>query len=179
MPRSARLRQAARSPNTARALHPLPTLVRLVTGSIFPIVFSPLVSPRYIAQMPEPTDSIDARLAALEAEWQQERARYLTRDKDGQLREATGGPNIPRVIALIVGSVVVMALLAASPLPSFLGFLGLIPFAFGTFQLMVGSSKAEAYERGQTAYESRKAALERERAAVGGAPGSGTPDTAA
>ena len=118
--------------------------------------------------MPEPSDSIDARLAALEVEWQQERARYLTRDKDGQMQEPGNSVNIPRTIVLMVGSVVVMALVSASPLPSYVSLLGLIPFGIGTFQLMVGSSKAEAYERGQTAYESRKAALERERAGAGG-----------
>src|SRR5687767_15057846 len=103
-------------------------------------------------------DQIEAELAALEREWDSDQARYLMRGPDGSF-EAPRPTNIPQCILLMVGSVVGTALLAATPLPSFVALIGLIPFGMGTFRLMVSSSKSEALERCRTAYESRRAAL--------------------
>jgi hypothetical protein len=108
-------------------------------------------------------DQVEIELAALEKEWETDQARYLVRGADGEFSELQS-INIPACILLMVGSVVGMALLAASPLPSFVALLGLIPFGLGTFRLMVSSSKAEAFERCKTAYESRRSALLRKLA---------------
>jgi hypothetical protein len=114
-------------------------------------------------------DQVTAELAALEREWDADQARYLIRGADGEF-QPPAPINIARCIMLMVGSVVGMALLAATSLPSFVALVGLIPFGIGTFRLMVGSSKAEALERCRTAYESRRAALLRK---LGGNAGIG------
>jgi hypothetical protein len=110
---------------------------------------------------------LEAELAALENQWLADQARFLKRGPDGGFEPARP-INVGRCILLMVFSVIVMALLAATSLPPFVSLLGLVPFAMGTFGLMVGSSKAEALERCRTAYETQRASILRKMEAVEG-----------
>lgn len=101
---------------------------------------------------------LEAELAQVERQWETDRECHLVRGPDGQLVERSP-TNVAQCIALMVGSVVGMALLSATPLPPYVTLLGLLPFGFGTFRLMIGSSKAEALERCRTEYETRRASL--------------------
>src|SRR5262245_50593249 len=94
---------------------------------------------------------LEAELAALHREWHRDQERYLGRGTDGQLMEP-GGKGVARDILLMTGGIIATAVLAASPLPAFLAYLGLIPFGAGTYLLMTGSAKSEAYQRAKTAY---------------------------
>jgi hypothetical protein len=109
-------------------------------------------------------NQIQADLASLESEWKADQSRYLVQRPDGAF-DLPKPTNIPRCILMMVTSVIAMAVLAATPLPPYVALIGLIPFGIGTFRLMVSSSKAEAFERCKTAYESRRAALMRKLAA--------------
>jgi hypothetical protein len=113
----------------------------------------------YVDRMPgNERVRLEAELAAVERKWINDQERYLARAPDGSLVEPAPA-NMTRCIALMVGSVVGMALLSATPLPPYAGLVGLVPFAYGTFRLMIGSSKAESFERCRTEHETRRAAL--------------------
>jgi hypothetical protein len=101
---------------------------------------------------------LEAELAAVERQWDIDQERYLVKSPDGQFIERAP-TNVARCVALMVGSVIGMALLAATPLPPYVTLVGLVPFGIGTFRLMIGSSKAEALERCRTEYETRRGAL--------------------
>jgi hypothetical protein len=103
---------------------------------------------------------LEAELAAVERQWRSDQERYLVRGPDGELVERAP-VNVGRCIVLMVGSVIGMALISALPLPVYLPLLGLIPFGVGTFRLMIGSSKAEAFERCRTEYLTRRDSLMR------------------
>ena len=103
---------------------------------------------------------LEAELSTLESEWREEEKRFLVRGKDGKLEEPKP-VNVVAAIGMMIGSVIVMAFLSATPLPIYITYLGLIPFGLGTYQLLAGSSKAEQRERFRTAYESKRAALMR------------------
>jgi hypothetical protein len=98
---------------------------------------------------------IEAELAALHREWHATQKQFLVRGPDGQLAEPASR-GIARDILLMTGGIIATAFLSASPLPPWVAYLGLVPFAFGTYFLMTGSSRSEAYERAKTAYESRR-----------------------
>lgn len=99
---------------------------------------------------------LEADLAALDREWQREREHYMVRGKDGKLHEPAAGAHLAPAILLMVGGTVIMAFVAASPLPTIAAYAGLPPFAWGTYRLLTGSVKSEGYERCLTAYESRR-----------------------
>lgn len=101
---------------------------------------------------------LEAELAAVERQWDADQALHMVKGPNGELvpRPPT---NVARCILLMVGSVIGMAFLAATPLPPWVMFIGLVPFAVGTFRLMIGSSKSEAFERCRTEYETRRTAL--------------------
>jgi hypothetical protein len=101
---------------------------------------------------------LEAELAAVERQWDADQERNLVKDADGRL-VARPPTNVARCIALMVGSVIGMAFISATPLPPYVSLLGLVPFTIGTFRLMIGSSKAEAFERCRTEYETRRTAL--------------------
>jgi hypothetical protein len=101
---------------------------------------------------------LEAELAAVERQWETDQSRFLIRGPDGQWQERPP-TSVPRCIALMVGSVIGMALLSATALPPYVTLVGLVPFAIGTFRLMISSSKAESFERCRTEYETRRAAL--------------------
>ena len=106
----------------------------------------------------EERERLDAELIAVERQWRSDREHHLVRGADGELVERPP-TNVPRCIALMVGSVIAMAVLAATPLPPWVMFIGLVPFALGTYRLMIGSAKAEAFERCRTEYQTRKESL--------------------
>lgn len=103
-------------------------------------------------------ERLNAELAAVERQWRADQERFMARDADGHLvpRKPV---SVRNCILLMVGSVLVMAILSATPLPSLLVYVGLIPFGIGTFRLMIGASKAEAFERCRTEYDTRRASI--------------------
>jgi hypothetical protein len=101
---------------------------------------------------------LEAELAAVERQWETDQDRFMIRGADGQ-RQERAPTSVPRCIALMVGSVIGMALLSATPLPPYVALVGLVPFALGTFRLMISSAKAESFERCRTEYETRRTAL--------------------
>ena len=101
---------------------------------------------------------LEAELASVERQWESDCERFMVRTPDGRLVERPP-TNVKNCIVLMVGSVVGMALLSATPLPPWVTLLGLVPFGVGTFRLMIGSSKAESFERCRTEYETRRGAL--------------------
>ncbi len=101
---------------------------------------------------------LEAELAAVERQWESDQERFMVRAPNGRLVERPP-TNVKNCIILMVGSVVGMALVSASPLPPWVSLIGLVPFAIGTFRLMIGSSKAESFERCRTEYETRRGAL--------------------
>jgi xanthosine utilization system XapX-like protein len=74
----------------------------------------------------------------------------------------------------MTGGIIATAILAASPVPPFVAYLGLVPFAFGTYFLMTASVKSEAYQRAKTAYESQRHRLLTQLAAA--SPSSDAPE---
>ena len=103
---------------------------------------------------------LEAELAALDQEWREQQKRFLVRGKNGNLEEPKP-VNVVAAITMMIGSVLVMAFLSATPLPIYVTYVGLIPFGLGTYQLLAGSSRAEQRDRFRTAYESKRAALVR------------------
>jgi hypothetical protein len=110
---------------------------------------------------------LEAELAALHREWHQQQEQFLVRGPDGAPTEP-GSKTIVRDILLSTGGIILTAALAASPLPVWVAYLGLLPFAFGTYLLMTRSAKSEVYERAKTAYESRRQRLLAQLAALAG-----------
>lgn len=103
-------------------------------------------------------DRLLAELAAVEQQWLADQNHFMARDAEGNLLPKKP-VSVSLCIKMMVGSVVAMAILSATSLPSFFTLIGLIPFGWGTFQLMIGSSKAEAFERCRTEYETRRGSI--------------------
>lgn len=105
-------------------------------------------------------ERLNAELAAVERQWHADQEHHMVRDAEGHLvpRKPV---SVKNCIIMMVGSVLAMAILSATPLPSLLVYIGLIPFGVGTFRLMIGATKAEAFERCRTEYESRRASIHR------------------
>lgn len=105
-------------------------------------------------------ERLNAELAAVERQWHADQERHMVRDADGNLvpRKPV---SVKHCIILMVGSVLAMAIFSATPLPSLFVYIGLIPFGLGTFRLMIGATKAEAFERCKTEYDSRRASVYR------------------
>src|SRR5688572_12875738 len=101
---------------------------------------------------------LEAELAAVEQQWDADQERHMVKGPDGRFVERPP-TNVARCIFLMVGSVIAMAFISATPLPPYISLLGLVPFAIGTFRLMIGATKSEAFERCRTEYETRRAAL--------------------
>jgi hypothetical protein len=101
---------------------------------------------------------LEEELLTLERDWQRQRETFLVLGKDGKLSEPTGASLVPRVI-IMVGSVVVMAFLSATSLPTAFVYLLLIPFSLATFQLLSGAGKSEAFDRARSIYESHRTSL--------------------
>ena len=101
---------------------------------------------------------LEEELAQLERDWERQRASFLVREKDGKLGEPTGANLVPRVV-IMVGSVVIMAFLAATSLPAFLPYACLVPFSIATFQLLAGAGKSDAFDRAKSAYEGQRSAI--------------------
>ena len=112
-------------------------------------------------------ERLEAEVLEVEKEWRAAQSRFLVTNKNGMLEEPKM-TSVTSCIGWMVLSVLGMAFLSATSLPVWITLLGLIPFSYGTFRLMIGSAKVEGYERSRTAYESRKGSILRKLDALRG-----------
>lgn len=101
---------------------------------------------------------LEEELARLDADWAARRDSFLISGKDGSRSEPTGVHLVPRV-AVMIGSVVLMAFLSASSLHPVFVYALLVPFAIATFQLLSGAGKSDRFDRELSAYESHRSAI--------------------
>jgi hypothetical protein len=106
----------------------------------------------------ETVKQLEQELSALDEAWVVRRESLMDVGKDGKRSEPTGKSLIPRVLVM-VGSVIVMAFLSASSLPTVFVYLFLVPFAVATFQLISGAGKSDSFDREQAIYESQRSSL--------------------
>jgi hypothetical protein len=116
--------------------------------------------------MSETREELEQALSRLEQDWLKERERWMVRMKDGKLVEPGIAHNPVRGVIGMVICVIIMALIAASPLPPYALFVPLIPFARFLFMLLAASGKGEALERTETAYLSERASVLRKLEAL-------------
>jgi DNA-directed RNA polymerase subunit RPC12/RpoP len=106
-------------------------------------------------------------LERLDREWDNQRQGYLVRGKNGHVSEPSSvGTIIAGVIAIVFG-IFWMGFTGSMGAPGFFSLFGLVFIGAAVFGMIIGTSKAKAYQNGLHQYEFHRqrlvARLERER----------------